>query len=268
MRPHCLQCGSASVIPDKDVPTRRISIYCAMCGNRQYRDTDYIGFEMKEGGGNMSIRATCKNCGREGMSIVREGLCFTCAKVSGEFPEKCLDRVSAMARVAEKAKSLPGPHTNSNRTDVGIHQAAGNASDRMPSKRRKSSTEIRKPVRKRFDLKSPDDRPRLEDKEPGKIRAAINSMQAVYPIAQENLGPAGDPEPKPPRDCAFCPLDDERPSEPIMVQIRFYGSDAKLFHDFGAYCRRHRRDPEGQILALIDYIVADDKALAKELGLP
>lgn len=108
-RPYCLQCQSATVMMDEDSLNGMRSVYCYICGNRQYQGMDYVGFEMREG--PMTIRATCKNCGRPDMTIVCAGLCFPCAKTAKANPDSGPERDKALAEVAERAKSMSGPRT-------------------------------------------------------------------------------------------------------------------------------------------------------------
>jgi len=58
----------------------------------------------------MSKRATCKNCKREEMSIIREGLCGICAEMAKKNPDPEL-RASALAEVRAKVErsDLKGP---------------------------------------------------------------------------------------------------------------------------------------------------------------
>lgn len=117
LRPHCLKCGSTSVIFDRDVENGCTSAYCYLCGNRQYQGTDYRGFELREE--NM-VRAKCKNCGREHMTIISRGLCWSCTNVSKKHPDPGSERDAALSAVALKAKRLPGPHVNKKPSDPAL----------------------------------------------------------------------------------------------------------------------------------------------------
>jgi hypothetical protein len=110
LRPHCLRCGSASVGRDDDLINGRASIGCMMCGNRQYRDTDYVGFEMREEGSRpapltnreaniMSAKRACGNCGRM-MAIVGKDRCFVCYAAGKGLEGPAQD--AAYAAVKEK----------------------------------------------------------------------------------------------------------------------------------------------------------------------
>jgi hypothetical protein len=111
LRPHCLRCGSSSVSRDDDKLAGRVSISCFKCGNRQYKDTDYVGFEMREEGPKsasasredvMAVKRACKNCARE-MTIVGKGLCFTCSAAGKGLEGPKLD--AALDAVKEKIAS-------------------------------------------------------------------------------------------------------------------------------------------------------------------
>lgn len=241
-RPHCLKCGSASVIRDDDVLNGRVSIYCAMCGNRQYNGTDYVGFEMREG--NMGIRATCKNCRRPGMSIIREELCGTCAAASKENPDP-VDRAAALAfvRVRIERGELKGPRHDGPRKAKAAKDPGGPRA-RYRTQPKEKLDSLRNGIRTRLDV------------------------GAAYPKPEEKLGPGGDL--KQYEDAELIRqktvIMSAALKTPITLHLRFADEDILLYSAFHDYCRRNRRSPEEQILFLIDDIVKANKALAVAFG--
>lgn len=156
VRPHCLRCGSANVIMDEDVLNGRTSVYCYLCGNRQYKGTDYIGFEMRE----ETMRGTCKNCNRSGLHIVSQGLCFVCRKVSTQNPDPGPVRDAALASAAKRAAALPGPHTNKKGPTPGNGRSAARGGKPLPAEPpgdRSVEKKLRQGFQKRQD--AIDDRP-------------------------------------------------------------------------------------------------------------
>lgn len=213
VRPHCLQCGSTNVILDEDVLNGRLSIYCAICGNRQYRETDYVGFEMREE--TRTMRGTCKNCKREGLHIVSRGFCFVCRKALMKNPEPGHEQERALKKAADRAKSLPGP-----RTRKANPPAARRKIDPFP-----------------YPDKQPSDRP--VEKE---LRQGFQERLDALP-------------------------DRQNPDiEQVTVLVRFAGPDLPLFRAFKEYSAKNRRDPENQVLSMIENLLVEKNIPIKSRG--
>lgn len=204
-KPCCLKCGSWSVFPDVDELNGRVSIYCKVCGNRQYRDTDYVGFEMREEV-KMAMRGTCNNCERVDMSLPRQHLCGTCAPVSLAHPEPGPERNQAMAAVKERVQK-------------GLLR--------------------RNPVKTKPSNPNPPNAAASEAANAALNQAGRKVAKLTKAIAAASSAPPPDPGEQ----------------KPVIIHLTFSADDLALFQEFQKICKRNRREPAAQILAMIDELV-------------
>lgn len=260
-RPHCGKCDSTMVYRDRDPYTGAISICCQTCGNRWPGGGP--GFYMAEREEIMSMKRECKNC-RRVMAITQEGMCGYCyLKVKGLPPGE--KRETALAAAREGTKNLP-PGRERPRTPVapiggGLAAYGGKVSRRSPAKRRGDSLEreIDEIVKTHPGVvpAGADDAPPGPPAEKKKqFRKALAGLRfkkksaAVYPISPEI------------HQATLSPT----PEHMVIIQVRFDEADRGLLEDFQALCRKRRRLPGDQILAMIEEACMGEKALQEEFG--
>lgn len=179
------------------------------------------------------ITAECRNCRRK-KQIQAKGLCALCYNATREAardPTKTEDgelRVVADRLILREMDKVARKHPN-------MPSGSDNKFAKPYLAKKRKIHKVVRGLRKRLDSKP----------------------AVVYPISPEIVQvnpPEVRYEGEPP------------PPKPIIMHIRFDAADRLLLDDFKELCRRKRRQPADQILAMIEEVVSDERALQKEFG--
>lgn len=202
--------------------------------------------------GIMSVRGICKNCERE-MAITQEGLCGGCygriKGLQGEAREKAL----ANARRDFKGKAALGPGNRKPREKVSTP-----VSTRKPEPEPAAQTVFKVSALDHHSFA--EELARNSDKIVGIINKAYSKAGVRSPLHVSGRNAPGE-------DFSILRHDDSvLPPAPVILSVivNFTDGDSAIFEGLQALARKYRRNPDQQILWLLEKELLNESLLNTE----